>query len=105
MTTVRSMIRFHVAPGREADFEAAFVAAGMLSRPRAVPGFVDAELSRSLATPGEYLVVARWASADAYRAWQEVSLIEAAQDALNALFETLIDPRPGEAFEVLRTSE
>jgi heme-degrading monooxygenase HmoA len=105
MTTVRSVIRFHVAAGREADFEAAFAAAGLLIRPRAIQGFVDAELARSLATPGEYLVVARWASADAYRAWQQVSLTEAPPDALGALLETLVDPQPGEAFEVLRTSE
>jgi len=105
MTTVRSILRFQVQPGREADFETAFAAAGMLTRPRAIDGFVDAELGRSLVMPNEYLVVARWASADAYRAWQQVSLAEAPPAALAALLATLVDPRPGETFEVLRTSE
>jgi heme-degrading monooxygenase HmoA len=105
MRTVRSILRFQIHPGREADFEAAFDAAGMLTRPRAVEGFVDAELSRSLAMPNEYLVVARWASADANSAWPPVSLAEAPPAALAALLATLVDPRPGETFEVLRTSE
>lgn len=44
---VQSVIHFVVKPGRAADFELAFQAAGMLTRPSIFEGFHGAELLRS----------------------------------------------------------
>jgi len=98
---VRSVIRFTVKPGREADFEAAFVACGMLSRPRAIQGFVEAELVRGLENRGEYLVIGRWADEAAYAAWQARSLEGVTAAQRRALLETLVDPRPGAAYALV----
>ena len=97
---VRSVIRFTVKPGREAEFEAAFAACGMLTRPRAIEGFVEAELVRGLENPGEYLVIGRWADAAAYGAWQARSMEAVTAQQRQALLETLVDPRPGAAYAV-----
>lgn len=98
---VRSVIRFTVKPGREADFEAAFAACGMLTRPRAVAGFIEAELVRSITAPGEYLVIGRWAGHAAYEAWQARSLEGVSPELGRALLETLVDPKPGAAYAVV----
>ncbi|MCM3656385.1 antibiotic biosynthesis monooxygenase [Agromyces mediolanus] len=53
-----------VVPGREAEFESAFLEAkGII---RAMPGFVELELSRSIETPNEYLLLVRWESVEAH---------------------------------------
>lgn len=101
MSGVRSVIRFTVKPGREADFEAAFAACGMLTRPRAIEGFVEAELVRGLENRGEYLVIGRWADQAAYAAWQARSLEGVTAQQRQALLETLVNPRPGGAYEVV----
>lgn len=98
---VRSLIRFTVKPGREADFEAAFAACGMLTRPRAIAGFVEAELVRGLEDPAEYLVIGRWADQAAYAAWQARSLEGVTAAQRQALLDTLLDPLPGAAYAVV----
>jgi heme-degrading monooxygenase HmoA len=97
-----SVIRFQVKPGREADFEAAFRDAGMLTRPRAVSGYLGADLVRATDAPGEYLVLGRWASAEAYAGWQAVSMADAPREALRRLVDTLVDPAPGRGFVTVR---
>ena len=97
---VRSVIRFTVKPGQEAEFEAAFAACGMLTRPRAIEGFVEAELVRGLENPAEYLVIGRWADQAAYAAWQACSMEGVTGQQRQALLETLVDPRPGAAYAV-----
>lgn len=96
----RSLIRFRVKAGRGPDFEAAFERAGMLTRPRAIPGFGRAELIRSLDDPCDYAVVGEWQSEEAYRQWQSVSAAEANRDALAALGDTLEASQPGRLFVV-----
>ena len=69
-----------VVPGREADFEAAFVEAKAIIA--GMPGFVDLRLSRSIETPNEYLLLVHWESVEAhevgfrgsvqYRQWREL---------------------------------
>jgi heme-degrading monooxygenase HmoA len=103
-TPVRSVIRFEVKPGREADFEAAFAASGMLTRPSAVDGFMEAELLRAVDRPSEYVVIGSWASVSAYRDWQAISAAGAPREALARLVDTLIDPRPGLVFAVAASS-
>ena len=96
--SVRSLIRFVPKPGREADFEAAFEAAGMLTRPSAVEGFLGAELLRSCETPAEYCVIGEWRSPEAYARWQELSLRGADPKRVAALLDTLVEPAPGRLF-------
>jgi heme-degrading monooxygenase HmoA len=100
MADVRSMIRFQVKPGREAEFEAAFRRAGMLTLPRQAPGFVSEELCRSLEEASVYVVVARWTSEAAYRAWQQRSRDDTSAETA-ALLDTVIDLVPGIAYEIL----
>ena len=53
-----------VAPGREADFEAAFARAKPIIA--SMSGFVDLTLSRSIETPNEYLLLVHWESVAAH---------------------------------------
>jgi len=47
-----------VIPGREAEFEAAFAEArGIIS---AMPGFRSLQLSRSIESPNQYLLLVEW---------------------------------------------
>ena len=101
---VRSVIRFAVKPGREEDFEAAFEAAGMLTRPAQVEGFRGAELLRSDDAPTEYYVLGAWDSREAYARWQRVSVEGAATDSATALLDTLVDPAPGRLFRSVASS-
>ena len=101
---VRSLIRFSVKPGRESDFEAAFEASGMLTRPLAIEGFLRAELLRSRATPAEYYVIGQWDSAEAYASWQKASLVGADARVTAGLLDTLVDPKPGRLFDVIASS-
>ena len=47
-----------IAPGREADFEAAFAEAKAVIA--ASPGFVSATLSRGVESPSTYLLLVEW---------------------------------------------
>ncbi len=100
-----SVIRFHVKPREDASFEAAFEAAGMLTRPDAINGFLGAKLLRSETEPLEYLVIGEWQTREAYGDWQAVSSRTADAEALARLLETLVDPKPGRLFACVMTSE
>ena len=102
--SVQSIIRFTVKPGREADFESAFEASGMLSRPRAIEGFLGAQLLRSHDAPREYYVIGNWSSAEAYALWQEASLAGADTTSRAALIDTLDNPRPGRLFHTVSSA-
>lgn len=93
-----SLIRFRPKPGRERDFEAAFEATGMSTRPRAIEGFLGARLVRSTEEPVEYLVIGEWRTPADYAAWQERSGRDADPDAFRRLLDTLVDPKPGRLF-------
>jgi heme-degrading monooxygenase HmoA len=85
--------RFRAAPGREAEFEAAYGDDGMWVRLfRTAPGFLGSELMRG--TDGLYLTIDRWVSEDAYRAFRDAraetyAALDAACEALT-IEETLI---------------
>ena len=96
-----SIIRFQVTPAMEAEFEAAFAKAGMLKRPAAIPGFIKADLVRSLGEPVEYYVVGEWETQQAYADWQAVSGPEADQEALAAMRACLTGHAPGRLFEAV----
>ena len=53
-----------VTPGREADFEAALAEATPIIA--GMPGFVDLQVSRSIETPNEYLLLVHWESVEAH---------------------------------------
>ncbi|MGW9631360.1 antibiotic biosynthesis monooxygenase family protein [Agromyces sp. NPDC055520] len=53
-----------VIPGREAGFEAAFAEAKAIIA--GMPGFIELQLSRSLETPNEYLLLVQWQSVEAH---------------------------------------
>ena len=53
-----------VTPGREAEFEAALAEATPIIA--GMPGFVDLQVSRSIETPNEYLLLVRWESVEAH---------------------------------------
>ncbi|MGO2052086.1 antibiotic biosynthesis monooxygenase family protein [Glutamicibacter sp. 287] len=53
-----------VRQGREAEFEAAFAEARKLIECQ--PGFANLELSRSIESPGDYLLLVRWVSVAAH---------------------------------------
>ena len=85
--------RFRAAPGREAEFEAAYGDDGTWVRLfRTAPGFLGSELMRG--TDGIYLTIDRWVSEDAYRAFRDARAeayadIDAGCEALT-IEETLI---------------
>jgi heme-degrading monooxygenase HmoA len=100
--TYTSLISFHVAPGRAADFETAFEETEMLTRPQQIAGYRGAELHRGIDDPDTYIVIGRWDTVDAYRAWQQVSA-RTAPDALDRLLDTLTELTPGHIFQPLDT--
>ena|SRR5215203_1788241 len=53
-----------VMPGREADFEVALAEAAPIIS--SMPGFVDLQISRSVETPNEYLLLVHWQSVEAH---------------------------------------
>ena len=61
-----AMNRFQVAPGREADFEAAW--RNRESYLHGVPGFVQFALLKS-DSPGEYISHTTWQDREAFLAW------------------------------------
>ena len=93
-----SLIRFRPKPGRERDFEAAFEATGMSTRPRAIDGFLGARLVRSTGEPIEYVVIGEWRTPADYAAWQERSGRDADPDAFRRLLDSLVDPKPGRLY-------
>lgn len=53
-----------VVPGREDSFEAALAEAVPIIS--SMPGFLDLQVSRSVETPNEYLLLVRWQSIEAH---------------------------------------
>ena len=53
-----------VTPGREADFEAALAEATPIIA--GMPGFIDLQVSRSIETPSEYLLLVHWENVEAH---------------------------------------
>jgi len=102
--TFRSVIRFRVKPGAERAFEAAFQRAGMLTRPAAIDGFIEAELVRSLEDPTDYFVIGRWRTEQAYADWQAVSRDTEDADALAAFLDAQVDPSPGKLYRSVARS-
>ena len=100
----RSLITFCVKKGDEERFEQAFLAAGMLERPKLVEGFISVELSKSCITPGQFIVVGRWQSEESYASWQKVAQTDAPRDALKALGQCLHETPTGELHEVIAAS-
>ncbi|MGB8857888.1 MAG: antibiotic biosynthesis monooxygenase family protein [Ilumatobacteraceae bacterium] len=92
----RSIIWFRTKPGMGPEFEAAFIEAGMLARPRAVDGYLGAELLRSVAEHDEYYVIGRWASPTAYADWQAIASRDAPREALVRMSNALADHRAGQ---------
>jgi heme-degrading monooxygenase HmoA len=101
MTEYVSLIAFRVHEGREQDFVARFEAAGMLSRPRAIEGFIAGELIQHLEVRTRFAVVARWRTPGAYAAWQTVAQIGAPPGSLRMLAECIADTQPGELHRAL----
>ena len=101
---MRSLIKLKILEGRNADFEAAFVKAGMLSRPKALDPAFEGELLRTVDDPSTYYVVAQWSSADAYAKWQATSADGADEAAMAVLAKLLVDPIPGKILDVVATS-
>lgn len=95
----RSLIEFSVRPGEEAAFVAAFHEAGMLTRPRAVPGFVRAELLRLAGGGADFVVIGEWETPEAYADWQARSRIDAPREALRRMNRCLVGLREGRLFE------
>lgn len=61
---------FRARPGREREFEAAYGPAGEWARLfGGAPGYLGTELQRDLRDPGRYLTLDRWASPEAYDAF------------------------------------
>ena len=98
----RSIIEFKVMPGREDDFVAAFLGAGMLTRPAAIDGFVSAELLRATEGDSDFAVVARWKTPEDYALWQAQAQAGAPSEALARLSDCLISVRKRRLFEVVR---
>ena len=71
-----------------------------LTRPRAIEGFVEAELVRGLENPADYLVIGRWADAAAYAAWQACSMEGVTAQQRQALLETLVEELIGVCFSL-----
>lgn len=92
----RSLIEFTVKPGDERSFLEAFRASGMLTRPKNIKGYVDAELVRHGRT---FAVIGWWETEEAYTSWQSVAQKEAPPDALKALANAIETTRRGRLFE------
>ena len=62
---------FHVAPDRAEEFLAAYGPSGAWSRLfRQSSGYVETLLLQDQATPGRFVTIDRWSSADAHDAFQ-----------------------------------
>ncbi len=62
----------HVAPGREAEYEAAIAAA--LPVIESAPGCRGAEVRRQVEDPSAYLLLVAWDSVEAHLAFRETEL-------------------------------
>lgn len=83
-----SLITFRVREGREAAFVAAFDACGMLTRPRAIDGYVSGELIRQCEDGRNFAVIAHWTGPQACAAWRRVARSEALREFVDCLEST-----------------
>ena len=66
---------YHVAAGREQEFEQLYGDTGeWVKLFRTAPGFIRTLLWRDVADPTRYLTLDRWRSADDYAAFREASV-------------------------------
>lgn len=94
----RSLIEFDVKAGLEQSFLDAFLAVEMLTRPKKVTEFVDAELLRDGST---FAVTGHWETAEAYAHWHSVAQKEAPSGALKVLSTVIETTRPGRLYELV----
>ena len=94
-----SLVWFKITPGTNAEFEAAFTEAGMLTRPSAIDGYLGAHLHRSLMHADEYYVLGRWTSEESYAAWQAVASKDAPVDAIRRMSAVIVEHRPNVLME------
>jgi 2-polyprenyl-6-methoxyphenol hydroxylase-like FAD-dependent oxidoreductase/heme-degrading monooxygenase HmoA len=95
--TVRTLLRMHARPGREQEFESAWLSAAEVIR--TVPGNIRQDLLRDPDVPGEYLIVAEWTSRDALDAFGR----SPRRDLLTTALRDLRDDADRQTYEVLRT--
>ena len=89
-----SIVWFKVKPGMNAEFEKAFLEAGMLTRPSAIDGYLGAHLHHSLMHEDEYYVLGSWTTEESYAAWQEVASVGAPVEAIKRMSAALLEHRP-----------
>lgn len=94
----RSYLRFKVKPGLADEFREAFLAAGMLSRPHEIEGFLGAELFQAQGDPECFVVLGEWASPQAYSAWRAVAQTGDDREAIARLAATVLEVGAGELF-------
>lgn len=102
--SIRSVITLVIKPGANEQFEAAFAAAGMLTRPKAIDADFTGKLLRATDDPETYFVVATWSSPEAYAQWQRSSRDGADAGAIKVLDDVLVRAVPGKACDVVLTS-
>ena len=89
-----SIVWFKIKPGMNAEFECAFLEAGMLTRPSAIDGYLGAHLHHSLMHEDEYYVLGSWTTEESYAAWQEVASDGAPVDAIKRMSAAILEHRP-----------
>lgn len=92
--TFTSIVWFKVKPGMNAEFESAFLDAGMLTRPAVIDGFIEAHLHHSLMHDDEYYVLGSWTSEESYAAWQSMASEGAPKGAMRRLSDVLVEFKP-----------
>ncbi|MGF7236035.1 MAG: FAD-dependent monooxygenase [Frankia sp.] len=95
--TVRTMLRMHARPGREEEFESAWLGAAEVIR--TVPGNLRQDLMRDPEIPGQYVIVAEWADRAALDAFGRSSR----RDHLTAALRDLRDTAERQTYEVINT--
>lgn len=90
-----SVAWFKAKEGRNADFVAAFHAAGMLSRSSVLEGCLDTCLYESADGSNQYFVIGHWDSKESYALWQTMAVPEAPEGSIERMMETLEHNRLG----------
>ena len=74
MTTIG--MQYEVRPGKEEEFEQGFLKT--LELLRTLPGHIESNLYEDVASVGSYIIISRWASKEAYRAFLASDAFKAA---------------------------
>jgi len=88
----RSVLFLRTRPGKREELVRAFERLGVLQAASAQPGFLGAELHVPLDDADHVLVLASWASPEAYQAWLDNPIREAARAELEPLLAA--EPEP-----------